>query len=1194
LTCSSCGAESRLGQKFCSSCGARLSATCPGCGSPFAPGAKFCGECGTALNGVGGSGAGATGAGVAPSTETTARDASGATSAPAAIAERRLVSVLFADLVGFTTIAEDRDPEQVRELLDGYFQTMREIVARYGGAVEKFIGDAVMAVWGAPTAHEDDAERAVRAALEMVEAVHGLGAASGIAELDLRAGVLTGEAAVTVGAEGQGMVAGDLVNTASRLQSVAAPGSVLVGQQTRDAASQGITFEPVGEESLKGKSAPVAAWRAVRVVAGVGGAGRYTGLEPPFEGRDEQLRLLKDLFHATVRERRARVVTIIGQAGTGKSRLVREFEKYSDGLVESIFWHVGRSPAYGEEITFWALGEMVRKRAGLAERDDEPTTRERIAATLEQFVPDEADRRWIEPRLLQLLGVGESRTGEREELFAAWRMFFERVAEHGPVVMAFEDLENADPGLLDFIDYVVEWSRIQPIFILAMTRPELLERRPNWGAGQRAYAAIGLEPLTDTAMRQALAGLVPGLPDAAVRAILSRAEGVPLYAVETVRMLINEGRLTERDGVYQPVGDLPELEIPNTLHALIAARLDALDADERAIVQDCAVLGHSFTLAALAGISGRPAEELEPALRALTRREVLQVDADPRSPERGQYAFVQGLLREVAYSTLSKKDRRKRHLAAARYFESLGDEELAGALARHYLDAWRASPEGPEADAIAAQARVALRAAAERAAALHSHAQALTFLERLLSVTTDEQEKAGTLERAALAAEAAARFDTADSYGREAMDIHRANGDLSGVARAAVIVGRGRLSGSRLTEGIELVENVLAEVGDRDDDPAAVELISVLARLKSLQTEDDVAIKLAERALIAAERLDLVDVIANTVMTRAVSLAYLRRTREALILMPGVLQMAETHGLVVLELRARLNISQMIMIDYPAAGLPVARVGLEKAQKLGLRLWEELLAGNVTMAALRTGDWDGALDLASSTIAEGSSNERSAELPAESIGYVAVMKGLRGDGGAALREALIQVDSVLTQTEDPQFPDMAQVLRAWGGLIEGDFDAPYQHVMPHQFADPTYTSAAYVLAGHAMLWQGDAERARLVADRFRGFNLRGKWVNACRTVLDAGIAALEGRNLEARSGFRDAIGTLRDEGVLLDVLLSLIDEVATLGVTEPAGQAAAAEARQLAERLGAVVLLEQLERSVEGAESGVAAVPSRG
>ncbi|MDQ3937456.1 MAG: adenylate/guanylate cyclase domain-containing protein [Chloroflexota bacterium] len=308
-------------------------------------------------------------------------------SSPVAIAERRVVTVVFADLVGFTSLAEGRDAEQVRDLLSQYFETAREVVGRYGGVVEKFIGDAVMAVWGAPTAHEDDAERAVRAALDLVEGVRSLGTAASGLELELRAGVLTGEAAVTVGAEGQGMVAGDLVNTASRLQSVAPPGAVLVGQATRDAASGAISFEEVGEQQLKGKSLPVASWRAVRVVAGLGGAGRHAGLEPPFEGRDEQLRLIKGLFRATARERRARLVSIIGQAGTGKSRLVREFEKYTDGLAEKIYWHVGRSPAYGEGISFWALGEMVRKRAGLAERDDERITRTRIASTLEDSWP---------------------------------------------------------------------------------------------------------------------------------------------------------------------------------------------------------------------------------------------------------------------------------------------------------------------------------------------------------------------------------------------------------------------------------------------------------------------------------------------------------------------------------------------------------------------------------------------------------------------------------------------------------------------------------------------------------------------------------------------------------------------------------------------------------------------------------------
>ncbi|MFN2484324.1 MAG: adenylate/guanylate cyclase domain-containing protein [Candidatus Limnocylindria bacterium] len=416
----------------------------------------------------------------------------------AATAERRLVSILFADLVGFTALSESRDAETVREQLTRYFDAAREIVGRYGGTVEKFIGDAVMAVWGAPTAHEDDAERAVRAALDLVEAVRGLGSRPD--ELQARAAVLTGEAAVTIGAEGQGMVAGDLVNTASRLQSAAPPGSVLVGQSTRDAASVAISFEPIGEQALKGKSVPVPAWRAVRVVARRGGAGRYEGLEPPFEGRDEELRLVKELFHATERERRPRLVTILGQAGSGKSRLIREFEKYTDGLVGAIQWHTGRSPSYGEGVTFWALGEMIRKRAGLAETDDEETTRGRIAATLADDVPDEGERRWIEPRLLELLGVGEGRSGEREEVFAAWR---------------------AAEALTGFSDSTRELRELGVTFLVALSDLDVLATVGADAAAARSAAEAEareiLGGLRATALLARLDALLAGTPAATSR-----------------------------------------------------------------------------------------------------------------------------------------------------------------------------------------------------------------------------------------------------------------------------------------------------------------------------------------------------------------------------------------------------------------------------------------------------------------------------------------------------------------------------------------------------------------------------------------------------------------------------------------------------------------------------------------------------
>ncbi|MGH2417138.1 MAG: adenylate/guanylate cyclase domain-containing protein, partial [Candidatus Limnocylindria bacterium] len=368
------------------------------------------------------------------------------------MAERRVVSVLFGDLVGFTTLSEHRDAEDVRELLEAYFALCRETVGRYGGTIEKFIGDAVMAVWGTPVAQEDDAERAVRAALDLVDAVRRLGEGADVPELGLRAGVLTGEAAVTLGASDMGMVAGDLVNTASRLQSAALPGTVLVGDSTRRASGDAIAFEAVEDQVLKGKELPVAAWRALRVVAKRGGAGRSDQLEAPFVGRQAELQLIKDFYHGTARERGVRLVSVIGQGGIGKTRLAWEFLKYMDGVTEIVYWHQGRSPSYGDGITFWALGEMVRMRLGIGEGADEEATRQALTASLEEFVPDADERRTLEGPLLQLLGFQSGAESERGQLFSAWRTYFERIAELAPVVLVFEDLQWADVGLFDFIE----------------------------------------------------------------------------------------------------------------------------------------------------------------------------------------------------------------------------------------------------------------------------------------------------------------------------------------------------------------------------------------------------------------------------------------------------------------------------------------------------------------------------------------------------------------------------------------------------------------------------------------------------------------------------------------------------------------------------------------------------------------------
>ena len=448
---------------------------------------------------------------------------------PAAATERRLVSVLFADIVGFTPLSETRDPEEVREFLTRYFDTCRRLITLYGGTLEKFIGDAVMAVWGTPTAQEDDAERAVRAALDLVRAVAEMGAEAGIPDLAARAGVLTGEAAVTVGAEGQGMVAGDLVNTASRIQSLAAPGSVLVGEATRRATDAAVVYEDVGTHEVKGKAEPIRVWRAGRVVAAVGGALKSTGLEPPFVGRDRELRVVKELFHASADDRKAHLVSVVGIAGIGKSRLSWEFYKYVDGLANRMYWHRGRSLAYGEGVTYWALAEMVRMRAGIREGEEPASAQAKLERTLDEHARDGQEREWLLPRLAHLLGLEEREAREREDLFAAWRVFFERLAEASPTVLVFEDLQWADRALLDFIAYLLEWSRSHRLFVMALARPEVEERAPGWAATRRNSTSLYLEPLSMEAMEALITGLVPGLPDEIREQILARAEGVPLY-----------------------------------------------------------------------------------------------------------------------------------------------------------------------------------------------------------------------------------------------------------------------------------------------------------------------------------------------------------------------------------------------------------------------------------------------------------------------------------------------------------------------------------------------------------------------------------------------------------------------------------------------------------------------------------------
>ena len=1159
MICSHCGTENKAGRRFCVSCGTALSAACPSCGGPCEPSDVFCGTCGTPLD----PSAAARPVAARPD-GASATSVRGGAATGGAVAERRLVSVLFADLVGFTPFAEERDAEDVRDTLTRYFEIASDVIARYGGTIEKFIGDAVMAVWGAPTAREDDAERSVRAALDLVDAVRVLGAT-----IQARAGVLTGEAAVTLGATNQGMVAGDLVNTAARLQSVALPGTVLVGEPTMRAASAAIAFEAVGEQALKGKTAPIPAYRALRVVAQRGGSGRSDLPEPPFVGRDEELRLLKDLIATTGRDRRTRLVSITGPGGIGKSRLAWELEKFIDGISETIYWHRGRSPAYGEGITFWALGEMVRRRAGLAETDDETATRERIRATVEEYVPTEDDRRWVEPALLTLLGLEPAPAGGRDVLFAAWRIFFERIAERSTTVLLFEDLQWADSGLLDFIEHLLEWSRGVPMIVVTLARPELLDRRPDWGKETRNLTRLALEPLSDDAMRQLLAAFVPGLPQDAVRAILARADGIPLYAVETVRALVADGRLARDGDAYRPVGELGELAVPDTLRSLIASRLDALDPVDRSLVADASVLGQSFSLAGLTALSGQPAETLEPRLKGLVRREMFDVEIDPRSPERGLYRFVQSLIREVAYGTLAKRERRARHLAAARYFEALGDDELAGLLASHYVAAHEASAEGAEADAVAIQARLALAGAAERAATLGAHDQAVSYLRQAIAVTADPDERMALHLRAAGSANAAATHGDARAHVEAAIDLARSADDPEATGAGAALLGEILIDDGQPPDAVVVLEAAIAAFPESGSDEVRATLLANLSRALMRTGEPAKSVAAADLALDLAERLGLERIVAETFNNKGSSLGYLGRQREGLALLQAAVDLAHAGGFVAAEIRARTNLGGSV--DDARRARDCYRSAEELARRVGNRSLARWAGESARFADFIVGEgWDEAI---AADVDHPDDGPGSALDEIRRIAVTCLFLGARGESTDA---QLARLEVLVTQVSDRYGRSSVHMVRADQALNAGDFPTAIDEALRAGDEDDSLRPFTLALAMRPALWGRDLVRARRIADDLEAERANGFDTKTDRIAARAGIAALEGRRDDAIAGYRDALARYRSVGSALEVARIGLDFVTVVG-DHPATREVAVEARAIFERLRARPYLERLD-----------------
>jgi len=730
--------------------------------------------------------------------------------------ERKVVSVLFADLVGFTSRAEQLDPEDVRAVLAPYWERLRGELEKRGGTVEKFIGDAVMALFGAPVAHDDDPLRAVGAALAIRDW------AREEEDLQVRIAVNTGEALVLLGArptEGEGMAAGDVVNTTARLQAAAPVNGVLVGETTYRATRDVIEYAEHEPVDAKGKSEPIPVWEAVQVRSRLGMDVERATL--PLVGRTRELGVIVDAFERAKSEREPQLVTLVGVPGIGKSRLVGAFFSHLEGSPDLVWWRQGRALPYGEGVSFWAVAEMVKAQAGIAENDPPDACAVKLRASVEQLVADEAERDWVTDHLLPLVGV-DHRSGGGDSA-PAWRAFFESLAERRPLVMVFEDMHWADDGLLDFIDHLVDWATGVPILVIATARPELLDRRQAWGGGKLNVSTIALTPLSDEEAAQIIHGVLDqaALPAETQQALLERAGGNPLYAEQFARLY------TER-------GSADDLPLPETVQGLIAARLDGLSPEEKRIVQDASIYGKVFWAGAV--------DADEDPLHSLDRKGILRRERRSAVGGETQYVFRHVLVRDVAYGQIPRAARGEKHVAAADWIESLGRADDHAELVAHHLAA--AAELGIE---VGDRARITFRRAGDRARALGAWPAAERYYAQALASWPVEDEDYPRLVAASADAHARATGET-DQLG-VALDALEAAGLWEEGAQFAVkaadavwhATGDPR---SFLDRGLKLLDG-------RPASPARAELLAESARIHWFRGDYE----RAERDLASASEL---------------------------------------------------------------------------------------------------------------------------------------------------------------------------------------------------------------------------------------------------------------------------------------------------------------------------------------------------
>ena len=992
---------------------------CPKCGEESLETARFCASCGEAL-----AEAGATGE------------------------ERKVVSVLFVDLVGFTSRSDRADPEDVRATLRPYHERVKADIERFGGTVEKFIGDAVMAVFGAPIAHEDDAERAVRSALRILETIEEL-RAEGL-DVAVRGAVTTGEAVVALAARperGEGIVTGDVVNTAARLQSAAPVGAVMVDESTMRSTESTITFEPLEPVAAKGKAEPIPVWLATHARSLVGQP--ETPTHTAFVGREHERALLLETFLQAERESSVQLVTVVGEPGIGKSRLVTELRTALDDRPDVITWRHGRCLPYGEGITFWALGEVIKAEAGIFESDDQEEAAEKLEQCVAALVDDVSEREWFASRLAPLAGVSaEGGAIGREEAFTAWRRFLDAMAARRPLVFVVEDLHWADEALLDFLEQLLDWAAPVPLLVLATARPELYDRRPGWSGGRRNATTIALSPLSGDETARLLQRLLERtlLPAQTQASLLERAGGNPLYTEQFARMLVERG-----DGT--------DFQVPETVQALIAARLDTLSPQLKSLLHDASVVGRTFWTGAVAAVGQRQRDEALAGLLELVRREFIRPVRSSSMKGEEEFSIWHALVRDVAYQQIPRAPRAQKHVAVAAWIEESAQERVpdhAEILVHHYeqaLELARAAGE-ERPDLRDALARFLLLSG-DRAMQLDIAAAEAAY-RRALELSADKAGSAAVLVRLADALQEQGRLPDAEDAYERALSALGAAGDDHAAALAMVGLARALWRHGQTARARELTRDAIP-ILERRPGPELLLAYERAAGEDAMGGRPNEGLEWAEKGIELANELGIENMVRHLQFRGLARLelgdvAGLQDMRDAL-------DLSLRLGLGIETGTSYANLGESVTaFEGLAAGLELVDAGLDFARRCGLKHHEMWSRTARLVYLYELGHWDELLAEADDVVRWDREQGGSTQIE---VWVLIVSSSVRAQRGS-LDEARRDVATFLPRARevaDPQILLPALVRAALAVAASGDLDQAV--ALATEFARTTGTSAGH-------------------------------------------------------------------------------------------------------------------------------------